>query len=136
MCYQSELAMRMIKSVASVCLLNDDIDDSDQLIKKSWSFLVAFLKNLSVFSLGLRTFAFNYFKKIKLGTVHHPPPEGEGAGGFLLGPDKIKINRIPLKGSLYSLFFFFFLVRHLNYSVELLKDDWFFHQLCGHRDVT
>ena len=26
----------MIKSVASVCLLNDDIDDDDQLIKKSW----------------------------------------------------------------------------------------------------
>ena len=60
------------------------------------------------FSLCLRTFALNYFKKIKLGTVHHPLPEGEGAGGFLLGPDKIKINLIPLKGSLYSLFFFFF----------------------------
>ena len=99
----------MIKSVASVCLLNDDIDDNDQLIKKSWWFVVAFLKRLSVFSLCLRTFALNYFKKIKLGTVHHPLPEGEGAGGFLLGPDKIKINLIPLKGSLYSLFFFFFL---------------------------
>ena len=96
----------MIKSVASVCLLKDDIDDNDQLIKWFKWFVVAFLKKLSVFSLCLRTFALNYFKKIKLGTVHHPLPEGEGAGGFLLGPDKIKINPIPLKGSQYSLFCF------------------------------
>ena len=89
----------MIKSVASVCLLNDDIDDNDQLIKWFKWFVVAFLKKLSVFSLCLRTFALNYFKKIKLRTVHHPPPEGEGEEDFLLGPDKIKINLIPLKGS-------------------------------------
>ena len=71
----------MIKIVASVCLLKDDIDDNDQLIKWFKWFVVAFLKKLSVFSLCLRTFALNYFKKIKLGTVHHPPPEGEGGGG-------------------------------------------------------
>ena len=69
----------MIKSVASVCLLNDDIDDNDQLIKKSWWFVVAFLKRLSVFSLCLRTFALNYFKKIKLG---RPPSTAWGGGGW------------------------------------------------------